>query len=115
MLTSAIQILLAIAFTLAGVLKVVRPKPALAANPHMGWMVSFTDAQVKLIGTAELIGGIGLILPMITGLAPLLARLAAILLATLMGGAVATHIIRREPVAVPTVLALMAAVVATAR
>jgi len=115
MVIVAIQILLAIAFVVAGAMKVLQPTEKLAVNPHMGWTVSFTGAQVRLIGTAEVIGAIGLILPMITGLAPLLARLAAILLATLMGGAVATHIIRREPVAVPTVLALLAAVVATAR
>ncbi len=60
-------------------------------------------------------GALGLILPVVTGIAPFLVRVAAACLATLMGGAVATHAMRREPAAVPTVLALLAIVVATWR
>ena len=52
---------------------------------------------------------------MATGIAPSLTRAAAVCLAALMGGAVATHMNRREPAAVATALAALTIVVATFR
>jgi hypothetical protein len=115
MILWSIQILLALAFVAAGSMKLVRSKQRLAANPHMGWVQSVPDAQIKLLGIAEVLGAIGLVAPMATGIAPFLTRAAAVCLATLMGGAVATHVIRRESAAVPTVIVLLAIVVALAR
>jgi len=115
MVVWVIQILLALAFGLAGAMKLVTPKATLEANPHMGWIAGVPQAQVKLLGVAELLGALGLILPVVTGIAPFLVRVAAACLTALMGGAVATHAMRREPAAVPTVLALLAIVVATWR
>ena len=108
-----IQILLALAFGAAGVMKLVTPKAKLEANPYMGWIAAVPEAQVKLLAVAELLGALGLILPVVTGIAPFLVRVAAACLATLMGGAVATHAMRKEPSVIPTVLALLAIVVAT--
>ena len=110
-----LQIVLAVAFGAAGVMKLVTPKAKLEANPHMGWIAGASEAQVKLLAAAELLGALGLILPVVTGIAPFLVRVAAACLATLMGGAVATHAMRREPSVAPTVLALLAIVVATWR
>ena len=110
-----IQIVLAVAVGAAGLMKLITPKAKLEANPHMGWLAGVSEAQVKLLAVAELLGALGLILPVVTGIAPFLVRVAAACLATLMGGAVATHAMRREPAAVPTVLALLAIVVATSR
>jgi hypothetical protein len=90
-------------------------KAQLAANPHMGWVHSIPEAQIKLLGVAEVLGAIGLVAPMAAGIAPFLTRAAAVCLATLMGGAVATHMIRREPAAVATALAVLTIVVATFR
>ena len=115
MVVWVIQVLLAIAFGAAGLMKLATPKAKLEANPHMGWVARVPEAQVKLLAAAELLGALGLILPVVTGIAPSLVRVAAACLATLMGGAVATHAMRREPAAVPTVLALLAIVVATSR
>jgi hypothetical protein len=109
----AVQILLALAFGAAGTVKLVRSKAQLAANPHMGWVHSVPEARIKLLGLAEVLGAIGLIVPEVTGIAPFLARAAAASLATLMGGAAATHAMRGEPAAVSTILALLAIVVAT--
>jgi hypothetical protein len=111
----AIQILLAAAFAAAGIMKLARSKAQLVTNPHMGWMEPVPESQIKLLGAAELLGAIGLVAPMATGIAPFLTQAAAVCLATLMGGAVATHVIRREPAAVPTVMALLAIVVALVR
>ena len=49
----AIQIFLALAFGVAGTMKLVRSKAQLAANPHMGWVHSVPEAQIKLLGVAE--------------------------------------------------------------
>jgi hypothetical protein len=63
----------------------------------------------------EVLGAIGLVAPMATGIAPWLTRAAAVCLATLMGGAVATHTMRREPAAAATILAVLTMAVATFR
>ena len=115
MIIWTIQIFLAVAFGAAGMLKLVRSKAQLAANPHMSWVHSVPEAQIKLLGVAEVLGAIGLVAPMATGIAPFLTRAAAVCLATLMGGAVATHLMRREPAAAATLLAVFTIVVATFR
>jgi uncharacterized membrane protein YphA (DoxX/SURF4 family) len=111
----AIQIFLAVAFGATGTMKLVRSKAQLAANPHMGWMHKVPEAQIKLLGVAEVLGAIGLVVPMAIGIAPFLTRAAAACLAALMGGAVATHMNRREPAAVATALAGLTIVVAAFR
>jgi hypothetical protein len=115
MILWAIQIFLAVVFGLVGTMKLVRSKEDLAANPHMGWVNSVPRAQIKLLGAAEVLGAIGLVVPMATGIAPFLTPVAAACLAALMGGAVATHISRREPAAVATAFAALTIVVAALR
>jgi hypothetical protein len=110
-----IQIFLSVVFGAAGTMKLVRSRAQLAANPHMGWVQSIPEAQIKLLGIAEVLGAIGLVAPMATGIAPFLTRVAAVCLATLMGGAVATHAMRREPAAGATIVAVLTIVVATFR
>jgi hypothetical protein len=115
MMLWAIQIFLAIAFGAAGTMKLVRSKAQLGTNPHMGWVQSVPQAQIRLLGIAEVLGAIGLVAPMATGIAPFLTRAAAAGLAALMGGAVATHLNRQESAAVATALAVLTIVVATLR
>ena len=107
--------MLAVAFGSAGTMKVVRSRAQLAAGPHMEWVRSVPEAQIKLLGVAEVLGAIGLVAPMATGVAPFMTRAAAACLATLMGGAVATHTMRREPAAAATILAVLTIAVATFR
>jgi uncharacterized membrane protein YjjB (DUF3815 family) len=73
---------------------------------------TFSETEIKLLAAAELLGAIGLVLPTATEIAPGLARLAAARLATLVGGAVATHAARKEPAVPAVVLAVFAVVVA---
>ena len=110
-----IQIVLAVAFGAAGVMKLTRSKAQLEANPHMGWMRDVPEQQIKLLGTLEILGAIGLIVPAATGIAPDLTAAAAASLAAMMGGAAATHMFRRESGTAPAVLAVLAIIVATVR
>ena len=80
MIMWAIQIFLAVAFGAAGTMKLVRSKAQLAANPHMGWVHSVPEDRIKLLGVAEVLGAIGLVVPMATGIAPILTRVAAVCL-----------------------------------
>ncbi|HEY8591090.1 MAG TPA: DoxX family protein [Naasia sp.] len=100
----------ALVFMAAGAMKLARPKEALAAS-GMAWTEDFTSPSVKLIGAAEVLGGIGLILPMLTGVAPILSPIAGAALAILMVGAAVTHIRRSEP-PIPFALVLLAAAAA---
>lgn len=85
----AAQILVALACTLAGSLKVLVAREKLA--PKMHWAASWPRARIKLLGLAEVAGAAGLILPGLTGIAPVLTPVAALCLAVLMAGAVLTH------------------------
>ena len=88
------QGLLALAYLMAGVMKATSPKQKLAVN--MGWINDFSPGQVKLIGGAEILGTLGLVLPGLTGIAPWLTPLAAAALSVLMVGAIYTHLRRGE-------------------
>ena len=80
-----VQILLALAFAMAGVMKTTQPIEKLATN--MGWVKDFTAQIVRLIGTLELLAAVGLILPAVTGILPWLTPVAAIGLVLTMVGA----------------------------
>ena len=108
--------LLAAAFLLAGLMKLAQPRTKLQES-GMGWAEDFSDGQVRLIGLAEVLGAVGLVLPAATGVAPVLTPLAAAGLAVTMLGATVVHLRRGETsmVPVPLVLAVLAAVVAVMR
>jgi hypothetical protein len=108
--------LLAAAFLGAGVMKAVRSKEQLAAA-GMGWTEDFSAGMVKLIGILEVLAAIGLILPALLDIAPVLVPLSALGLVLMMIGAVVVHVRRREfsTMAPSVVLLVMAAVVAWGR
>ena len=108
--------LLAVAFAGAGLMKLTQPKEKLASS-GMAWTEGFSAGTVKLIGALEVAAAIGLILPAVLGIAPVLVPLAALGLVLLMIGAAITHARRRETsnIAVNVVLLLLAAVVAWGR
>lgn len=89
--------ILAALFTIAGLVKIATPRDKLAEK--MPWTADATDTQVKLLGTAEVAGAIGLTLPAVLNIAPVLVPIAAICLAVTMVGAVAVHVKHREPLA----------------
>ena len=108
----AVSAMLAVAMLGAGILKLVRSRQALV-DGGMPWAEGFPAGVVKAIAALEVVGAIGLVLPLATGIAPVLSPIAAVGLAVLMAGAVVVHARRREPVVPPLallVLALAAAV-----
>jgi uncharacterized membrane protein YphA (DoxX/SURF4 family) len=85
---SILLLLLAIAFVFAGSMKAFQPVEKLA--PKMAWVNDYNPKTVRLIGWAELLGGVGLILPAILGLS-ILQLTAALCLAALMVAAAVWH------------------------
>jgi len=84
-----VQIVLALLFAMAGIMKVTQPVNRL--ETRMGWVKDVGSRGVRLIGSLEILGAIGLILPAITGIWPWLTPLAAAGLALTMVGAMITH------------------------
>ena len=89
-----VQILLAILFFLASLMKVTRSKDKLAES--MQWVEGFSGGQVRLIRVLEMLGAVGLVLPALTGILPWLSILNAAGLGLLMVGAIITHLRRKE-------------------
>ncbi len=110
-----IQVLLALAFLVAGMTRLTQPIEKLAAQ--MGWVRDFRPSTVRLIGALEVLAALGLILPPIVDVLPWLAPLAAIGLVVLMIGAAATHLRRKETsvIAANVVLLGLAVFVAVGR
>ena len=108
--------LLALAFLAAGAMKLAQPRAKLAES-GMAWAGDYGDGAVKAIGALEVLGALGLILPAVFDVAPILVPIAAAGLALLMVGAVVVHLRRGESKAIgaPLVLAVLALVVAVLR
>ncbi|HET9849852.1 MAG TPA: DoxX family protein [Candidatus Dormibacteraeota bacterium] len=110
------QVLLALTFLVSGGMKLLRPRLQLQAQ--LPYVEEFTDGQVKSIGGLEVLAAIGLILPSILRVAPVLTAAAAVGVVLLMIGAIATHARRDEVnprLSVNFVLLALALVVAWAR
>lgn len=86
---------LAVAFLGAGLMKLAQPKAKLSAS-GMGWVDDFSDNAVKAIAALEVLAAIGLVLPPLLDVAPVLVPLAALGLVLLMVGAAITHARRHE-------------------
>jgi uncharacterized membrane protein YphA (DoxX/SURF4 family) len=108
--------LLAAAFAAAGLMKLTQPKEKLAAS-GMGWTEQFSPGAIKAIGALEVLAAIGLILPAVLDIVPILVPLAALGLVLMMIGAAITHARRKETpmVATNVILLALAAVVAWGR
>jgi len=89
--------LLSVAYVGSGGLKVIMSKETIAATgPAAAWVEDYRPASIKAIGVLEVLGGLGLVLPPLVGVATDLVPLAALGLAMIMVGAAATRITRRE-------------------
>jgi uncharacterized membrane protein YphA (DoxX/SURF4 family) len=89
-----VQVITGLLFVMAGGTKVMQPKEKLATS--MGWVEDFSQTTVRVIGTLEILGGLGLIVPAATGILPWLTPLAATGLVLTMIGAALTHARRGE-------------------
>jgi hypothetical protein len=110
-----IQVLLALAFLMAGFMKLTQPIATL--SKRMAWTTAVPLGLVRFIGLAELLGGIGLILPMLIGVLPWLTVAAAMGLSIVMVSAGVFHLARHEASLVPVnvVLLILALVVVVGR
>lgn len=89
-----VQVFLAFVFLVTGAIKLVMPREK--AMERAPYCEDYTQRQLHLIGIAEILGAIGLILPGLTGILPWLTPLAAVGLALTMIGAIFTHYRREE-------------------
>jgi hypothetical protein len=107
---------LAAVFAGSGLLKQFVPKDKLAASGQ-GWTQDFSQTSIRLIGLAEILGAVGLVLPAAVHIAPILVPLAATGLVLVMVGAAIVHARRSEAmnVAVNLVLIVLAVFVAWGR
>ena len=90
--------LLAAVFLFAGSTKLFLSREKLAEAPGGGWVLDFSAGFVKALGAVEILGAVGLILPALLGIAPVLVPLAAVGLATIMVGAAIVTYRRRESI-----------------
>jgi uncharacterized membrane protein YphA (DoxX/SURF4 family) len=105
-----VQIMLALLFLFAGVVKFTTPVEQMAKQLSMpGWFLHF-------IGAVEILGAIGLILPRLLGIRPALTPLAAACLVVIMIGAtvVTWHLPGSGP-AIPFTTGILCAFVAYGR
>lgn len=87
---------LALAFAMAGSMKLITPYAKVAGQDRMEWTEEVTPSQLKTIGALEVVGAVGMVLPAATQVVPWLTPVAAFALAIMMGVAVALHVRRRE-------------------
>src|SRR5689334_21350829 len=71
-----VQVVLALLFAFVGLGKLARPKEDL--RERMGWVDDFSQGTIRLIGAAEVLGALGLVLPAATGVATWLTPTAAV-------------------------------------
>jgi hypothetical protein len=107
----AAQVLLALLFLWAGGVKLVLPLDQLAGP------VPLPGSLLRFIGVAEVLGGLGLVLPGLVGIGPWLTPLAAAGLVAIMAGATGLGLVAGDLVLslIPLGVGLLAAFVAVGR
>ena len=99
---------LAAAYLFAGANKALTPKDKLVAG-GLAWGEDFSPGTIKVIGVVEILGAIGLIVPWLTGILPVLTPIAATGLVLVQLLAIIVHFRRHEAKVVPMNLLLLLA------
>jgi hypothetical protein len=89
-----IQGALAIVFTTSGLIILLVPKEKLANK--LTWINEYSDNMRYFICLSKIAGAIGLILPMLLGIIPILTPIAALGIATIMVLAMSYHLKKKE-------------------
>ena len=101
-----VQILLAVMYGISGIMKTFQTAKAKGQLP---WAKNRSDGFVRFVGTSELLGALGLILPLVTGILPWLTVLAAVGLTLIQLLAIFTeHLPKKEYNVIPMNLVLLA-------
>ena len=83
--------LLAVVALVGGISKAFVPKEKLAAHSGGKWTESASVGFVKTLGVLELLAAVGLILPAVLDIAPVMVPVTAVCWILLMVGAMITH------------------------
>ena len=89
-----VQGILALMFLMAGIMKSTQSKEKLL--PKTPWVKDFSLNTVRLVGMAELLAALGLVLPMLLDIFPVLTSLSAIGLSLIMIFAMVYHFTKKE-------------------
>jgi hypothetical protein len=89
-----LQGVLAALILMAGFMKAFTPKKQL--EEKMAWTKDFQSGTLKFIGLTEMAGAVGLILPWLLNIMPVLTSVAAFALALVMLLAIGVHAKRKE-------------------
>jgi len=89
-----IQGLLALMFLMAGTIKLTQPLEKLLKI--LPWTKNFSLSTIRFVGLSELLGAIGIIVPQLTSILPMLSATAAIGLAVIMLLAASYHLGKKE-------------------
>jgi len=88
---------LAVAYLVGGAGQILLSKERYRAfGPSQHWVDDFSAGHIKAIGAIKVVGAIGLVLPAMLNIAPVLVPLAACGLMLLMAGAATTRFRRSE-------------------
>jgi hypothetical protein len=93
---TVIQVLLTLFAGAAGLLRLVTPYARFTQLPFQGWANDFKPWHIKLIGVLEVLAAVGLLVPLFLPSLAMLRPLAAVGVALVMAGAMATHLRRSE-------------------
>jgi uncharacterized membrane protein YphA (DoxX/SURF4 family) len=102
------QGLLAAMYLIVGSMKVFQPAKV-RENPQMTWAQGEPDNYIRFVGTTEVLGALGLILPLVTGILSWLTIVAAIGLTLIQLLAIfREHLPRKEYNVIPLNIVLLA-------
>jgi hypothetical protein len=99
------QSIIAAMFTGGGLLKLIVPREKILLKQP--FVQNYSGFQIKLIGMAEILGAIGIIVPAATGIFPVCTSLAAIGLCTIMLFAARVHLQRKENLKVVVIFLML--------
>lgn len=98
------QVILATVMTLSGLIILIFKEKL---KPRLTWLTEYSPAMVVFICLSKIAGGLGLIVPMKTGILPILTPFAALGIAIIMMLAFAYHIRKKEYKDVPATILFM--------
>ncbi|HSL42387.1 MAG TPA: DoxX family protein [Anaerolineales bacterium] len=102
------QGLLAVMYLAVGNMKMFQPAKV-RENPQMTWAHGQPDHYIRFVGTAEVLGALGLILPLVTRILPWLTVLAGIGLTLIQLLAIfKEHLPKKEYQVIPLNIVLLA-------
>jgi hypothetical protein len=93
---TVIQVVLTLIFTGGGLTKLTLPYARFTKLPFQAWANDFEPEHIRLIGVLEAGAAVGMIASLFSPSLALLMPLAAVGMALVMSGAMATHLRRSE-------------------